>query len=269
VLYQLDPIRFPSSFVRRLPGCVKKVVAWRAAPIANADLTAYDVVLSNFETLNSRWREKGLRTAWFAPSWDPAMAPFAANIDRPSDVFFAGSYGRSTGHDERLASLDALVRLSDTYRVDLRLISRRWGRLADKPIMRWIPVPIILPASLQGLSSSPVYGLDMYAAVSRAKILINPATTIAGDIRGNMRCWEALGCGACMLASAGSYPDGFEAGKTFESFTDAEDLVWKVKGLLADEPRRYEIARNGADMVAKVWSKERQWNDFQMLISTL
>lgn len=269
VLYQLDPIHFPSSFVRRLPGCVKKAVAWRAAPIGSADLSAYDVVLSNFETLNARWREKGLHTAWFSPSYDPEMAPYAANVDRPVDVFFTGSYARTTGHNNRLTMLDAVAQLSDCYRIDLRLMSRKWGRLADKPLIRWIPVPIRLPQSLRANKGNPVYGREMYANLSRAKILLNPATDIAGDIRGNMRCWEALGCGACMLGTAGHYPDGFEAGVNFESFTDADDFVRKVKNLLADDSRREAMAKNGAEMVARIWSKERQWNDFQSLLASL
>src|SRR5690349_241231 len=32
IFYNLDPIRFPSSFARRLPGCVVKTLCWRAAP---------------------------------------------------------------------------------------------------------------------------------------------------------------------------------------------------------------------------------------------
>lgn len=269
VLYQLDPILFPSSFVRRLPGCVKKVVAWRAAPIGIADLTAYDVVLSNFETLNARWREKGLHTAWFSPSWDPEMAPYAANVDRPVDVFFTGSYARTTGHDERLAMLDAVAQLSDGHRIDLRLMSRKWGRLADKPFIRWIPVPIRLPPSLRTITGKPVYGREMYTTLSSTRILLNPATDIAGDIRGNMRCWEALGCGACMLGSAGQYPEGFEPGVNFETFTDVDDLRRKVKLLLANEPRRAEIARAGSDMLSRTWSKERQWEDFVSLLGQL
>lgn len=269
VLYQLDPILFPSSFVRRLPSCVKKVVAWRAAPIGSADLSAYDVVLSNFETLNARWRESGLHTAWFSPSWDPEMAPYAAKSDRSVDVFFTGSYSRTTGHDDRLLMLDAVMQLSDYHRIDIRLMSRKWGRLSDKPLFRWIPVPIILPPSLRTNRVKPVFGREMYATLSNAKILLNPATNIAGDIRGNMRCWESLGCGVCMLGSAGKYPEGFEPGVNFEMFTDTNDLTRKVKVLLADEPRRAEIAKAGAEMLPRIWSKERQWNDFVSLLGKL
>lgn len=269
VLYQLDPILFPSSFVRRLPVCVKKTIAWRAAPIGAADLSAYDVVLSNFETLNVRWREKGLRTAWFSPSGDPEMRSYAENNNRSKDVFFTGSYTRTTGHDSRLAALDAIANLSDFYRIDLRLMARKWGRLADKPLLRWIPAPVKLPQSLRYARKKPIYGREMYAVLSDAKIVLNPATDIAGGVRGNMRCWEALGCGACMVGSAGQYPEGFDAGVNFETFTDADDLVRKVKALLVDESRRASIAKSGAEMIARVWSKQRQWNDFQSLVATL
>lgn len=269
VLYQLDPILFPSSFVRRLPGCVKKTLAWRAAPLGGADLSAYDVILSNFETLNARWREKGLHTAWFSPSWDPEMASYAVNDNRPVDIFFTGSYARTTGHDNRLAMLEAVAQLSDGYHTDLRLMSRKWGRLADRPLLRWIPVPIRLPQSLRAATGKPVYGREMYATLARAKIVLNPATDIAGDIRGNMRCWEALGCGACMLGSAGEYPKGFEPGVNFEVFSDVDDLKRKITLLLTDEPRRAAIAKTGADMLPRAWSKEHQWDDFVSLLAAI
>lgn len=269
VVYQLDPVLFPSTFVRRLPGCVKKAIAWRGAPMGGADLSAYDVVVSNFETLNARWRGQGLNTAWFSPSWDPEMASYAENTDRPVDVFFTGTYARTAGHNDRLALLDAVTSLSDRLRIDVRLMYRKWGRLADNGFLRWIPVPIRLPPSLRAITSKPIYGREMYSMLSHSKILLNPAASSAGDIRGNMRCWEALGCGTCMLGSAGRYPDGFVAGVNFESFNDANDLVKKLKSLVADEPRRAAIAKNGAEMISRVWTKQRQWNDFQSLISAL
>src|SRR5262249_13527099 len=32
VFYNLDPVRYPGAFVRKLPGCIKKAFCWRAAP---------------------------------------------------------------------------------------------------------------------------------------------------------------------------------------------------------------------------------------------
>ena len=46
-----------------------------------------------------------------------------------------------------------------------------------------------------------------------------------------------------------------------------DDLIRKTKRLLSDESRRDAIARAGAEMMAKVWSKERQWDDFVSLVA--
>lgn len=267
VLYNNHPIGFPSSFVKRLPGCVKKVIAWRAAPVGNADLSAYDAVVSNFDSLNANWRAKGWKSVYFSPSWDPEMESYAANKNRSNDLFFAGSYSRTTGHDDRLEFLNTVASMSDHLKIDLHLLHRKWGRLADQVPWRWIPVPIRLPSQLNAIVRPPVFGREMYQALSQAKIVINPATDIAGDERGNMRCWEALGCGACMISSAGRYPEGFEAGVHFETFTNTDELLHKIKELLADEPRMKAIANAGTDMIKSKWSKENQWNNFIKMVS--
>lgn len=269
VLYQLDPILFPSAFLRRLPGSVKKVVAWRAASIGGADLSAYDVVLSNFSSLNIRMGDAGLRTAFFSPSWDPEMAQYSNNIERDIDVFFTGTYSRATGHGERLELLNAVGKMGGGYNIDLRLMAQKWGRLTDRPFLRWIPVPLRLPKSLKKDNLRPVYGRAMYFQLSQSKIVLNPATTIAGNIRGNMRCWEALGCGACMLGSDGIYPEGFECGVNFEIFNSTDDLLKKIQNLLMDDAHRTRLAKNGSEMLSRVWSKERQWRDFEAIVASL
>lgn len=269
ILYNNHPIGFPSSFVKQLPGCVKKTIAWRAAPVGNADLSAYDVIVSNFNSLNANWRAKGWKTAYFSPSWDPEMAPYATNSNRINDIFFAGCYSRTTGHDDRLSFLDTIAGMGDNLKIDLHLLHRKWGRLADKAPWRWIPAPIRLPPQLSSIVRPPVFGREMYEALSQAKIVINPATDIAGDERGNMRCWEALGCGACMISSAGHYPKGFEPRVHFETFANTDELIRKINVLLADEGRMKTIAKAGRDMIKSEWSKEKQWINFQAMVDNI
>lgn len=269
VLYNNHPIGFPSSFVKQLPGCVKKAIAWRAAPVGNADLSAYDAVVSNFDSLNANWRAKGWKSAYFSPSWDPEMMSYAANKNRSNDLFFTGSYSRTTGHDDRLEVLNAVASMSNHLKIDMHLLYRKWGRLADQVPWRWILIPIRLPSQLNAIVSPPVFGREMYQALSQAKIVINPATDIAGDERGNMRCWEALGCGACMISSAGRYPEGFEAGVHFETFTNTDDLLYKIKELLANESRMRAIADAGTNMIKSRWSKKNQWDNFIKMVSYL
>ena len=60
VFYNLDPVRYPSAFVGKLPGCVRKTFCWRAAPSGNADLTAYGAVLGNFPSILEFMASEGL-----------------------------------------------------------------------------------------------------------------------------------------------------------------------------------------------------------------
>src|SRR5690242_13553709 len=92
VLYNIDPMRFGSAFLRRLPGSVKTSIAWRAAPSQGIDLGAYSLVVCNFPGILKRYADEGLRAAYFFPAHDPEMDPYAANQNRPIDVLFVGGY---------------------------------------------------------------------------------------------------------------------------------------------------------------------------------
>tara|TARA_X000000368_G_C23038182_1_gene715597 strand:+ start:1464 stop:2426 length:963 start_codon:yes stop_codon:yes gene_type:complete len=271
VFYTNDPIIIGSSIVKRFPSCVKKSIAWRASLMGDLeanDLSDYNLVVSNFKTINEEARKKfGLRTAWFSPSWDPEMRFYARNKDRPCDIYFGGSYRKTRGiYDERIESLNKLSKLSRSHHVEVRLMYRKISRLRSRGIFRWIPIPNLLQKNLRRLNKPPVYGREMFERHSKAKIIVNPATDLAGNIRGNMRCWEALGCGSLMIATEGDYPDGFISGENFVAYKDVSDMEHKIKELLLDDDKRTSIAENGYNMISKLWTKERQWNDFKSLV---
>ena len=54
VFYNLDPLRFGSDFLKRLPSKIKFTIAWRAAPSGKADFGAYDRIVCNFESILQR-----------------------------------------------------------------------------------------------------------------------------------------------------------------------------------------------------------------------
>src|ERR1700733_6684865 len=59
VFYNLDPIRYGNDFVRKLPGCVRKAIAWRNAPSPIADFSAYDLIVCNAARMLRRYEECG------------------------------------------------------------------------------------------------------------------------------------------------------------------------------------------------------------------
>ena len=267
VFYNLDPVRFPSSFVRRLPGCVRKSVCWRAAPSGNADLTAYHAVLGNFPSILQDWRNKGCRAETLFPAIDPVMGEYLG-ADRPIDLLFVGGYSRH--HSSRARMLEQVAGLASSYNVVLCLDTSRATRLAESVVGRLLPLARYRrPRSVADVAQSPVFGRQLYELIGRAKIVVNGAIDMAGSDRGNMRCFEAMGCGALLLSDAGSYPDGMEAGRTMETYNSPEHAAIVAPELLQRWPKSAEKAALGTAEVSRIYSKALQWQAFIDIVAAL
>jgi len=265
IFYNLDPVRLANGFLRRLPGCVKKSIAWRSAPSGPVDFSDYDLVVGNFPGILAEMSSRGYRTAYFAPSHDPVMDRFADNRDRPVDVVFVGGYSRH--HTRRAEVLNAVAGLADQSRVVFHLDPSRLSRLADSPLGVLPPLNRSRrPSKVRSVSQGPVFGLELYDVLSKAKIVLNGAIDMAGEERGNMRCFEGMGCGALLLSDAGKYPVGMAPGSTLVTYTTGADAVAQIRRLLADDGHREAIAREGHKMISTTYSKRDQWQAFQKLL---
>lgn len=265
VFYNLDPLRYPSNFVRRLPGCVRRKVAWRAAPSPGADLSAYDWVVCNFPGILDNYRQQGWSAAWFAPAHDPVMDTYASNRLRPVDLIFIGSYSRH--HRRRAELLEGLASLCGELAVVMHLDVSRYTRMIEA-----VPDPLgwfakrRRPAAIRAVAREPVFGIDLYKALGQAKIVINGAIDMAGEDRGNMRCFEAMGCGCAMISDAGKYPEGMEAGSTMSIYEVSDDVVGLVRSLLGQPKELQQMAAAGYRMISTQYSKQSQWDRFVKLV---
>jgi hypothetical protein len=262
VFYNSDPMRYGSSFVRSLPGCVKLSIAWRAAPSPGADFSAYDLVVCNFPAILRQYAGMGCRTAPFYPAHDPVMDEFNITQERPVDVLFAGSYSRH--HLQRARLLEAVAALAPRRKVVMHLDASRLTRLSETLPGRLLPLGRFRrPAVIRRLSRGPVFGRELYAALASSKIVLNGAIDMAGTERGNMRCWEAMGCGALLISDIGSYPAGMADGVTMQLFRSPQEALQRLETALGDPSGRASLATAGRHMIATRYSKERQWHDFQ------
>lgn len=267
VFYNLDPVRFPSTFVRRLPGCVRKSVCWRAAPSGNADLTAYHAVLGNFPSILQSWRDRSCRAEMFFPAIDPVMGEYL-NADRPIDLLFVGGYSRH--HSARARMLAQVADLASRYNVVICLDSSRATRLAESLLGRLLPLARYRrPKSIVDVAQPPVFGRQLYEFIGRAKLVVNGAIDMAGNDRGNMRCFEAMGCGSLLLSDAGNYPEGMEPGRTMEIYNTPEHAAIIAPKLLQCWPESAEKAARGTAEVSRIYSKALQWKRFVDLVARL
>lgn len=266
VFYNLDPMRFPSAFVRRLPGCVKRSIAWRAAPSPGADFGAYDRIVCNFPSILKSYTDRGWQAAFFSPAHDPVLEEYAANEERPVDILFVGAYSRH--HMRRARLLEQVASLRERYTVVMHLDQSRLVRIAESPLGRLLPLARHRrPLSVRSVTGPAVFGRDMYSALAQAKIVLNGAVDMAGTDRGNMRCFEAFGAGCALLTDAGSYPQGMIGGETMLTYDEASDAVGKLSMLLGDGPLRDRISRNGHQMIRERYSKRAQLERFRELVS--
>ena len=252
VLYNLDPVRFPSAFVHRLPQCVRTTLCWRAAPSGQADLTAYGAVLGNFPSILELWRRKGCRAEWFAPATDPAMDGYGHG-QRPVDVLFVGGYSRH--HSSRAKILDHVARLAGSMNIVYCLDTSRLTRLAESAVGKLLPLgKHRRPAPVARIAKSPVFGRQLYELIGRSKIVLNGAIDMAGRDRGNMRCFEAMGCGALLLSDQGNYPDGMRDEETMLTYANEANCIDQIKRALNDWESAQKIAETGREQIRTAYS---------------
>ncbi len=268
VFYNLDATGWEGDFMRRLPGCVKRAIAWHAAPFQNVSFSGYDLVVCNFPSILAALSEQGCRTGYFFPAYDPEFAPFANRRDRPVDVLFVGGYSRH--HRRRAAVLEAVAKLAGEYNVVYRLDRSRLCRLAESPLGYLLPLANHRrPPAIRAITQEPIFGRDYYEALAAAKIVLNGSIDMAGADRGNMRCFEALGSGSLLLSDGGNYPEGMKDGETIVTYRSPEDAVEQIRALLAASEQRISIARAGHEMVSTRYSKEVQWQRFEALVASI
>ncbi|MCC8960925.1 glycosyltransferase family 1 protein [Bradyrhizobium sp. Pear76] len=267
VFYNLDPVRYPSAFVAKLPGCVKKTLCWRAAPSGNADLTAYGAVLGNFPSILEAWRSKGCRAELFFPATDPVMAQYGHG-ERPIDVAFVGGYSRH--HSARGRTLEQVAALAADRNIVFCLDASRLTRLAESAVGRLLPLAKHRrPDVIARIARPPVFGRDLYELFGSAKIVLNGAIDMAGNDRGNMRCFEAMGCGSLLVSDAGRYPDGMDPGQTIAVYESGNDCLTQIGNCLRDWDDMKAKAERGRRVVGDLYSKERQWALFQNLLERI
>jgi hypothetical protein len=268
IFYNTDPTRYDSSFVRRLPGCVKKTVCWRAAPSGSTDLSAYGRVVCNFPSILEDWRLRGCKVGYFCPAVDPEMEAYG-DAERTIDILFVGGYTRH--HSARVKVLESIAALSRELNVVYCLDVSRMTRLAESIPGRLVPQlrDLRRPSAITDIARAPVFGRDLYRLIGSAKIVLNGAIDMAGHDRGNMRCFEAMGCGALLLSDDGIYPDGMNDGETMFIYKSPDQAVSVARQILANRADADLVAARGRKMVDERYNKTSQWQHFVEIVSLI
>lgn len=276
VLYVMNPFLCGPSFVSKIRDYVGKVVAWHAGPHINGDFSCFDHLLSNYPPFIEAWNAQGYHANDFHPAVDDCMLD-KQNKKRKWDISFIGNLG-GIHHQRRTLILSHLVdRLGKDYSFKIHASVPKFVPLFPKNslLRRYIPAPRpVLPKPLRGRVEKPLFGESMYDVLGNSRISINAAGNTfntsgpsTGGYRVNMRCYEALGCGTCMVSDAGIYPEGFKDKVNYVPYDSNKSLIESITYLLEDRDASNEIAAAGSRMVHSNYNKEQQWIRFSSLVS--
>jgi Glycosyl transferases group 1 len=277
VFYNLSAV-YDNGFINKL-GKNKsgfKRVYWNGI-IAKKPMTilAYDGHISLHRPFVEYWKSAGLAACELQPGIPEAWRNIGS-ANRDSDVMFYGQYAKKY-FGTRAGIIDRLIK----YKLDTNADVRCHLQYATSGIpllfrknIPWtnirLPIIITFPSKLvRELASPPLYGDDLYQALGQTKIVVNGFTDFNADFKSNMRLFEAIGLGAFLISEEGIYPDGFESGVDFYTYSDPDNLIDQIERVLNDWPAHAGVASRTRQKISGLYNKQRQWNDFQEFIASL
>ncbi|MCL5021657.1 MAG: glycosyltransferase [Bacteroidetes bacterium] len=300
VLFQ-DSFKYNGDWVAQLREkvpSVKQVIGQCCAPFNDEYLEAFRVFDYMFVCsphFTGQFQSRGLKVYEFKHAFEPALLDELAKdkLEQMTNFVFIGSIvPGAIGHVVRQEVLNKLLDSGidfDIYaninsipprelflRRSAYLVSESFKRIGLGGIARRLPYVSRayylneMPSNPAGIerirrrAKPPIYGMEMYKALSEAKVTFNCHGNAAGDYAANVRLYEATGVGSCLVTDwKKNLHELFDLDYEVVPYKSAEECVEKVKYLLDHPKERQEIARRGQERTLKEhnYSKRAEWLD--------
>jgi spore maturation protein CgeB len=299
ILFLQDLSLFDKTFRQELKQAYNKnlfIIGWRGAPSGGfSSFEDLDLVLTPGPHFVQRLRDCGAKAELFPLGFEQSVLQVVRlDQEREFDFVFAGSLGSRNGvHSQRYALVEKLLNttplevwgyinelpsqksrflhnavyqankilsrigLSEVQKARIPVIRRGiyWEENPAKPTLR---------ERHMGRIHSPVFGLQYYKLLARAKITLNVHADLAENYAGNMRLFEATGMGSCLITEwKENLPDLFEPEAEVVTYRSVEECIEKVRYLLAHEKERQSIASAGQKrtLIDHTFTRRVKWLD--------
>ena len=133
----------------------------------------------------------------------------------------------------------------------------KWLTDIIKPIRKGraherMPRRLTLSKELYKKALPPVFGLDMFNALSKAAIGFNNHGDCVGDYAANMRLFETTGVGTCLITDHKSnIEDFFKVDEEIVTYQSPGECTEKIRWLIQHPEECREIARKGQQRTLK------------------
>lgn len=259
--------------VRERSDYLRLVVGYHCSPYNQKiidTLGSAEITLTCTPGLKDEFTNHGIKTYLVYHAFDntvPVTSQLHKDLQNEEFVFSGSLITGSRFHNERIRFIKFLldndidislyVNLESRKRIISKHLIYNTRRCLEitgmKKVITMFPLfehgiarPEIYSKKLLSSSKGPVYGQDMYDLFRRSKIILNMHVGVAGDSAGNMRMFEATGCGSCLLSDhKKNIRDIFEPGKEIVTYNNPAECAEKAKWLLENDSCRSEIAQAG------------------------
>ncbi|MDR3668251.1 MAG: glycosyltransferase [Ignavibacteriaceae bacterium] len=288
IMFQ-DSYNFNGDWIgelRKSVPSIKLVFGFGCSPFNNLHLIqfkAFDFMIVCSPRFSIEFQKSGLRVYTLLHAFEDSLLD-KIEIDNPYpqiDFSFLGSFiPGSEGHTLRQQVVNQLIKSKinlDIYAHILNikpmdLFFRRSAYLSAQ-IMKGLKldnaaksIPGIKKAyflcempqnpknvsAIRRIAKPPVYGIEMFKAISRSKIGFNMHGEAAGEYAANVRLFEITGVGSCMVTDwKKNLNEIFEIDKETVAFRSGDECIEKIKWLLEHPKERKEIAAAGQKRVLK------------------
>jgi spore maturation protein CgeB len=277
VVFFQDSITFSGEWVKalreRVPS-VRLVLGWCCTAFGLShyeQFTPFDAFIVCSPFFHDEFRRLGMPTHELHHAFESSLLPLIGkeNPYPQVDFIFLGSIiAGKNFHDVRQALLEHLIESNtslDLYAniphvTAFDMFLRQCAYVASQGLKMAglknaaAKLPLISKANnldempyrpkhierLMANAKPPLYGLEMYKALSRSRIGFNNHGQAAGGFAANVRLFEITGVGACMLTDAmTNLNDFFEIDKEVVTYSSADECIEKVRWLL-DHPSECE-----------------------------
>ncbi len=229
----------------------RRVVLWVASPQPrDLPVRQVDLVLTSHSWFVDYHLSHGTRAAKLLPAFEERILSDISSTQRDLPLTFIG--GMTRAHRVRLRALAHLAR-----ETPLEL----WGTcLAPSPSvgprawMRqlWFRSQIDV-RELNARYRGPAWGRELYQVLARSLLSFNSHISVAHNQAGNMRMFEATGCGAALLTeSFDNLPDLFDPATEVIGYRSEQELVEKAKYYIERPKLARAIGKAGQQRTLRV-----------------
>lgn len=308
VVFFQDSFSFSSSFIKNLKKnipTVKKIIGWCCSPYTHQQLELFkyfDFAFACSPLFVDILKQKGIEAYRLNHAFEPSLLPRieTANPYPQTDFIFIGSFiGNTDFHNERTRLVESLLNnkinmslftnlpsdnpiyiLGQKVGYSISGILKSLGLselaynlpfIAKTAKLTEMPKALNLSREFKQLANpSPLYGIEMFKALSKSKIGFNSHGGVAGDYAANVRLFEVTGVGSCLLTDhKKNITDFFEPDKEVVTYKSAEECVEKVNWLLSHPDELKNIAAAGQRRTLKYHTFERRAEELNEVILKL